>query len=193
VKDLAPLYDMLYRDPAHATYGRGLSRCEPFLPRIWSSGLDSVISFGCGSGDELIAISGTVPHCLGIDFGLPGIMWYALTGRTLGRIQVAMQDFDVDSTWDAVVSFDVLEHLPEDDLDGVLAKMVKLAPARACLVVADMPDVHDLPDGRQVDLHLIRQPAAWWVERIHRVTGWPVEVKSLRDPQRFGLWCGEWP
>jgi hypothetical protein len=60
------------------TYGRGLARCAPFMPRIWAAGLRSVISFGCGHGDELVAISGRVPLCLGVDFALPPKVWHAL-------------------------------------------------------------------------------------------------------------------
>lgn len=190
--DLAALYQAIYADPAHETYGRGLSRCTPFLPRIAAAGLQSVVSFGCGHGDELVAISGSVPHCLGFDFALPDLTWYVRHDRSLIRVQVALQDVQTASRFDAVVSFDVLEHLLEDDLDGVLRTMVALAP-RACLVIANMRDLHDLPDGRQVDLHLIQQPPAWWAERIERVTGWAVEHQGLHYPERFGLWCGAWP
>jgi 2-polyprenyl-3-methyl-5-hydroxy-6-metoxy-1,4-benzoquinol methylase len=189
--DLAAIYEAIYRDPAHATYGRGLARCSEFLPRIWDAGLRSVVSFGCGHGDELVAISGRVPRCLGVDFALPPLVWYAFPDRSLVRICAAVQELQPAIRFDAVVSFDVLEHIPQDDIDAVLLKAVELAP-RACLVIANMSDVHLLPDGRMIDLHLIQQPASWWAERVRRVTGWPVEVQDLPYPKRFGLWCGAW-
>ena len=192
MNDLADLYRTIYHDPGHATYGRGLKRCAEFLPRLWSAGLGRVLSLGCGHGDELIALSGRVPHVAGIEFGLPACSWYAFPDRSLQR---CCADFtDAPSGYpvvDAVVSFDVLEHLREDQLDQVLRNARAAAP-RACLVVANMPDPHRLPDGRVVDLHLIQQPPGWWAERIARVTRWGVELQALPYPERFGLWCGDW-
>ncbi|MBA3589963.1 class I SAM-dependent methyltransferase [Methylibium sp.] len=192
MNDLAALYVSIYRDPAHATYGRGLTRCAEFLPRIWSANLEWVLSLGCGHGDELVAISGRVPHCVGVDFALPPCVWYDFPDRSLTRVQGDITEPDLLPGWDAVVSFDVFEHLREADLDPLLRNIASVTP-RACLVVANMPDPHRLPDGRAVDLHLIQQPPAWWQERIASATGWRVEVQALGYPQRFGLWCGAWP
>lgn len=184
-------YECIYGDPEHAAYGRGLSRCIEFLPRIWDAKLNRVLSLGCGHGDELIAISGRVPYCLGIDFALPTCVWYDFPERRLARICADITAFNMPFGYDAVVSFDVMEHLREDDIDPLLRRISEAVP-RACLVVANMPDPHRLPDGRIVDLHLIQQPPAWWQSRIAGVTGWRVEVQSLRYPERFGLWCGDW-
>ncbi len=190
--DLAELYAAIYADPAFRDYGRGLDRCAPFLPRIWQADLRSVIAFGCGHGDELLAIHKRVPRCLGVDFALPPKVWHADADRSCARIQVALQDLQAAIRYDAVVSFDVLEHLPERDLDLVLLTAMALAP-RACLVVANMPDPQRLADGRVIDCHLIQKPPHWWAERIRRITGWTVELQALPYPERFGLWCGAWP
>lgn len=191
MSDLANLYASVYHDPKCPAYGCGLTRCSPFLRRIWDAGLESVVSFGCGTGDELIAIHGMVPRCLGIDFALPPKVWRTTAGRSLSRIQADLATMDPTMRFDAVVSFDVLEHLRDDQLDAVLRLAASIAP-RACLVVASMPDPYRLSDGRVVDLHLIQQRPAWWVERVASVTGWHVEVQELEYPERFGLWCGVW-
>ncbi len=192
MNDLAEIYRAVYEDPAHATYGRGLERCAPFIRRIWNAGLSSVISLGCGHGDELIALHGLIPRCLGVDFALPPKVWPSTPGRSLSRIQAALQDLQAPLRFGAVVSFDVLEHIPEEDIDRVLRTTYALAPL-ACLVIANMPDQHRLSDGRVIDLHLIQKPADWWIWRIRRATGWKVEMQALETGKRFGFWCGEWP
>jgi 2-polyprenyl-3-methyl-5-hydroxy-6-metoxy-1,4-benzoquinol methylase len=192
VNELAELYRAVYADPHHAGYGSGLARCAPFIPRIWAAGLRSVIALGCGQGDELIAIHGLVPHCLGVDFALPPKVWHYTAERSLARIQADLCELYPALRYDAAVSFDVLEHLRDEQLDQVLRTAYALAP-RACLVVANMTDRRRMADGSIVELHLIRQPPAWWVDRVRRVTGWPVAVQALDYPDRFGLWCGDWP
>jgi len=191
MSDMAEMYESIYCDPAHAAYGRGISRCAEFLPRIWSANLHRVLALGCGHGEELAAISGRVPYCVGIDFALPPCVWYDFPDRRLARIRGDITTADLPPGWDAVVSFDVMEHLREEDI-GPLMRRIMSVTQRACLVIANMPDPHRLPDGRTVDLHLTQRPPEWWQARIASVTGWRVEVQALRYPERFGLWCGEW-
>ncbi len=191
--DAWDIYQSIYADPAHHQYGRGLFRCRDFLPRIWNARLYSVMSFGCGHGDELFALAAAIPYVMGIDIALPEQI-FCTNGRSIVRVKEDITKMEYRTKWmqiDAVVSFDVLEHIQEAEIDSVLRTARRIAP-RAFFAIANMRDVHQLPDGREVDLHLIQEPPMWWVRRIVDATGWKCEIQNLQYPERFGIWCGDW-
>lgn len=69
-----------------------------------------------------------------------------------------------ETTFDAVVSTDVLEHIPYEEIDSVIQELVALTGKIGYHHIATFPASLRLPDGR--DAHLILQPAAWWKERF---------------------------
>lgn len=68
--------------------------------------------------------------------------------------------------WDAALCFDVLEHIPEDDIDWVLEEIFAAARKLVMINVALYPAARILSDGRNAHITL-RQPD-WWSERLQR-------------------------
>ena len=66
-------------------------------------------------------------------------------------------------TGDYAFCCDVMEHIPTDDVDKVLANVCKSAP-RSFFQIALEPDSMGALIGQQ--LHLSVFPASWWMERI---------------------------
>jgi len=66
----------------------------------------------------------------------------------------------------AVVSTDVLEHIPYDEIDDALAQIVSLTDKIGFHHIATSPAQLILPDGQNA--HLIQEPAAWWADRFQR-------------------------
>lgn len=69
--------------------------------------------------------------------------------------------------FDAVVSTDVLEHVPEDDLAWVLNELFGFARQFVFLSVATYPAQKQLPTGENA--HITVRPPGWWVDRVAAV------------------------
>ncbi len=67
-------------------------------------------------------------------------------------------------TFDAVISTDVLEHIEEDDLDGVLSEIYSKANKFVYLGICNSAANAILPDGRNA--HVTLQSFDWWVDKI---------------------------
>jgi hypothetical protein len=63
-------------------------------------------------------------------------------------------------TFDGVISTDVLEHCPEDDLPWILGEIFSYARRFVFLNVACFPAKKHLPDG--TNAHITVRPAQWW-------------------------------
>lgn len=66
---------------------------------------------------------------------------------------------------DLLLNIDVLEHIEERDLDGVIAEMAALS-RNAIIIVDTKPASALLPDGRNA--HATIRPHDWWRERLAR-------------------------
>lgn len=126
------------------------------------------VDFGCGRGHLVQWINTrTTGEALGVDPGL--------------------QRFD---SWignrDWMIACDVFEHLTYGDLDRVLVHARLSIRKGLLLTIANMSDVHQVA-GEPVELHLIRQPAAWWIDRIRQF--WPAARCTHREINchRFAL------
>lgn len=69
-----------------------------------------------------------------------------------------------DETFDGVISTDVLEHCPEDDVDWIVGEMFSFAKTFVLANVACYPAKKTLPNGENA--HTTIKPAEWWVEKF---------------------------
>ena len=69
-----------------------------------------------------------------------------------------------DKVFDGVICTDVLEHIPEDNVDQVLSDIFSRADKFVFLSIALFLTGDLLPDGR--DLHCTVESPEWWKERI---------------------------
>ncbi len=74
--------------------------------------------------------------------------------------------------FDGVVSTDVLEHIPEEDIDWVLGECFGFARSFLYMNIASYPAKKILPNGWNA--HVTIEPPEWWRARIERAAaGWP--------------------
>jgi hypothetical protein len=72
-------------------------------------------------------------------------------------------------TFDGVISTDVLEHCPEDDIPWILEEMFAFARRFVFANVACYPAMKHLPNGENA--HCTVRPKAWWQAQLNRVGG----------------------
>jgi hypothetical protein len=71
-----------------------------------------------------------------------------------------------EGTFDGVISTDVLEHCPEEDIPWILEEMIGYARKFVFANVACFPAKKRLPSGGNA--HCTIKPARWWQEEIER-------------------------
>lgn len=84
--------------------------------------------------------------------------------------------------FDAVISTDVLEHIPEDDIPWVLDEIFGFAEKFVFVTIAAFPARKLMPDG--TNAHCTIQSLEWWQERLN-----VSRLKSGREPGWFALYA----
>lgn len=159
-EDLIQQYRVIHGREA---YGNTSVKNLPYLlPLLDDLKPASIIDFGCGQStlaDEL----------------------QRATGARIARYDPAIPKYSVrpEGKFDLLVNVDVLEHVPEDELEPIIADMAALA--RNAIIIVDMgPAVLILPDGRNA--HVTQQNEEWWKQRLgtHFPYLEPIRVRSRR-------------
>lgn len=139
----------------HATtdYGASGYKMLPFLlPQVLALKPTSLVDYGCGRSRlaEMLAEKAGIGRIAKYDPAVP--QWAEKPGEV----------------FDLLINVDVLEHVPDEEIDAVAAEMA--AMAREALIVIDTrPAKARLSDGR--DAHVSRHDEGWWLERLRRA--WP--------------------
>lgn len=135
----------------HATKAYGATsarKAHYMIPHIRLLKPQSVIDYGCGQSAlaDMIRSSGIPDVC---------------------RYDPAIQAFAArpDMTFDLLISVDVLEHVPEIELDDVLADMRAMA-THSMLIIDTKPAKTILPNGENA--HATIKPPQWWKDRLSR-------------------------
>jgi hypothetical protein len=85
--------------------------------------------------------------------------------------------------FDGVVCTDVLEHIPEDDIDWFLRDLFALAEKFVFANIASYPAIKTLPNGWNA--HVTIKPHDWWRERIRKAaTGWRGEIYHFQVKEK---------
>mgnify|MGYP001766020435 CR=1 FL=1 len=136
----------------HATtdYGGSGHKVLPFLlPHVLALKPASIVDYGCGRSNlaELLAARAGIATVAMYDPAVPE--------RATKPAAIA----------DLLINVDVLEHVPDEEIDAVVAEMASMA--RDALIIVDTrPAKARLSDGRNA--HVSQHGEAWWLERLRR-------------------------
>ena len=75
--------------------------------------------------------------------------------------------YDESKKYDLVISIDVLEHIPEQDIDWVLERIISTAKKYVFINVACYPAVALLPNGENAHINI--NDHRWWDQKILRL------------------------
>lgn len=138
------LQEMHLNPKKFANGTKKLKAVRPFLEKYKPQ---SVIDFGCSHGGLITAIQENFSmEVAGYD---PGVPKYEMLPTT---------------SFDCLVSTDVLEHIEPEMLDDTLKTINKMFAKSAFLLIASYPAKKHLPDGRNA--HLIIERFDWWKTKL---------------------------
>lgn len=161
VAEVRAVYDQVFANDEHFDT-LDISN-EPKLKYVlrFAKGVDGlVLDAGCGRGSVLRYMLDNGVQAFGVELSAAACEMY------LGDLPHANADIiswaDQGHTYPGLICTDVLEHIPPDQIDGVLAALSRLAP-RAFLGIANHSSIHN---GHE--LHVIQKGHRWWLDQIRR-------------------------
>jgi hypothetical protein len=141
---------------ATGLYFRGLSlvqHADAIGELITKHKAQTLLDYGSGAGEAY-----SKPHRLHMRWGVD----------IPRRYDPAFPKFAVkpSGTFHGVVCSDVLEHVPEAAVDGLIARLFGHAERFVFASVCCRPANKTFPDG--TNLHITLHPREWWAERFER-------------------------
>ena len=148
------------RNPDEAYNGRStLSFAKLIKEIIHKNQITNMLDYGCGKGffyDNPFEVKGLKVKSL----------------RDFWDIKIDLFDpcyenysvIDENKIYDLVISIDVLEHIPEQDIDWVLERIISKAKKYVFINVACYSAAALLPNGKNAHINVNNQN--WWFEKI---------------------------
>jgi hypothetical protein len=140
----------------------------PQLPKIKAlvqqTGAVSLLDYGSGKGhlyrmSDIAINSGQRISTVRDYLGVARIVCFDPAVQEHGILPV--------DTFDGVISTDVLEHCPEEDMPWIIDEIFSRARKFVFANIASYPAAKILPNGENA--HCTIQPSAWWGQIIHPV------------------------
>lgn len=133
-------------------------------------GAKSALDYGCGKGNQYVKL---------LETDIEPTTLEAALGFAVDKFDPAVPEFkdtDLTEQRDLVWCTDVMEHIPEEDIDFVAAELNRLARKALFVTVATYPAKKQLPNGENA--HVTVKPTEWWEERFA-----PVFARAVADPE----------
>jgi len=136
------------------TSGRYLETVESLLETF---NCQTVLDYGCGKGVLLTALRDGIT-AIGYDPAIPKF------------------SRKPEMVFDMAICTDVMEHVEEEFVAGVLSDVKQYAGKVAYFMIACYPAQHTLSDGRNT--HVTIKPPEWWIAQIEDAWGGSAKVDA---------------
>lgn len=144
----------------------------------------SVLDYGCGKAQAYEKL--TVPQPEGST--IKGLKNFWGIGET-ALYDPAYEKFSSlpEGRFDGVISTDVLEHCPEEDIDWIVSEMFEFSRLFVYCTMALYPAGKNLPNGENA--HVTLKSPGWWVDRFEAISkrhdGRGYFLAAMRTPQEI--------
>ena len=145
--DIISQYKQLHAEGKFAGYSV-LEHREQIKNLIRETESSSVLDYGCGKALPYLRDGMHCDWCVSLRLYDPAVPGFD------ARPEPA----------DGVICCDVMEHIPESEVPGVLKHVIGLSRKFVFFVICTRPSKKFLPDGR--NCHITIQPRGWWSELI---------------------------
>jgi hypothetical protein len=174
VDSLIPKYQDM-ADMGGNFFGMSILQHEKSIAKLVKDvGATTLLDFGCGRGDAYRS-----PHKLHHALGLKrcNVTLYDPAFRPSAALPRTRRDI--------VVCSDVLEHIPEEEVDEFIVRLFCLADKAVWASVCCRPAKKCFP-GTFVNMHVTVQPREWWEEKFTRLSA-QVDALVFRPPVKWVL------
>ena len=167
--NLIEAYKHLHKDKGKF---QGMS-LTPFVLDIWGilkfNKCKSILDYGCGKGYaykenfKVIDPKGNIPN-----FDKPLHLWWGIDEVFLYDPGVPEHNKLPTKKHDMVICTDVLEHIPEEDLDWVIREICSLCNSTIFFNVSCVPAIKTFTSGKYKgeNVHVSIFDHTWWVAKI---------------------------
>ena len=167
------LIDGRKRNSKEAYDGKSTLAFAPIIKEIIKKeNIKNMIDYGCGKG-----------NFYSNSFDLGGKLIPPL--RKFWDIEIKLYDpcyekyskFEKDETFDLLICIDVLEHIPETDIEWILDRFFKISKKYIFINVACYEAIALLPDGENAHINI--QKPIWWSNKLEKFQKNNKEVKVI--------------
>jgi len=167
------LIDGRKRDSKDAYDGKSTLAFAPIIKEIIKKeNINNMIDYGCGKGNFYSK-----------SFDLEGKLIPPL--RKFWDIEIKLYDpcyekyskFEKDETFDLLICIDVLEHIPESDIEWILDRFFKISKKYIFINVACYEAIALLPDGENAHINI--QKPIWWLNKLEKFLKNNKEIKVI--------------
>jgi SAM-dependent methyltransferase len=182
------IYDTVYqKSPIYAEQmdvatGRS-QKDEIILGAIGYFSPTTLVDLGCGQGHYVRHSRAMGIDAIGVEVSATCCQKYL---QDIPHLNTDAETFlRLGNRYEFLLSTDVLEHIGPSEIDVLLQLAAPAAP-NALFGIANHSDIQ-----LGVELHLIREAAPWWVERLKRVYDKVEVLGELYEGRFFFLLCGQ--
>ena len=141
---------------------------------------DSILDYGCAKGFMVKAFRLLGYQAYGVD-----ISSYALTHcdhEVKSYLYMPIGDYSEGYDW--IISKDVLEHVPYDEIDKVISSFSSVENV-FIVVPLGRDEKYNVPEYEEDVTHHIREPASWWINKFdehgYDIYKFSNQVKWMKD------------
>jgi 2-polyprenyl-3-methyl-5-hydroxy-6-metoxy-1,4-benzoquinol methylase len=178
--DSSKVYDEIYKNEDN--YNPHVPEKDEYIDKFVESIEGRILDAGCGQGNHLKRLRNNGFDVFGIEISKFVCDSYLQDVPHMNSDIISFAKCNHDN-FEAVICLDVLEHIPEGEIDVVLSSLCKLSDS----FLFGIANHSDIKQG--YELHLIQEDSNWWATKLAEHFK-NVELTKQLSQRFFFFTCG---